>query len=799
MAIVKWFLRQTRAKKVLIISFFFGLVVFAFCLPSPLFDDPVCMVLEAENGELLGARIASDEQWRFPPREKVPLKFREAIVAFEDKRFFSHPGFDPIAFGRALYHNIRKGEIVSGGSTLTMQVIRISRKGKSRTVVEKIIEIIQSLRLELSYSKEEILGLYASHAPFGGNTVGLDAAAWRYFGKSPELMSWGETSLLAVLPNSPSLIHPGRNREALLLKRNKLLKKLFQNSFISESTYKLAVDEPIPDQPQALPRITPHLLDRVGREIFKNKKDNDWMLTSTIDATMQEKITSICQRYSNLLRNNDVNNLAALVIEIETGEVKAYVGNAPGTGPLNGEEVDIITSKRSTGSILKPLLYALMLQEGSILPKSLVSDVPTNLNGFKPENYLETYDGVVKADVALARSLNVPFVRMLQNYGLEKFHYNLKKLGLTTLNQPPSHYGLTLILGGAEGTLWEITNIYACMARTLKNHYIHNGFYDELDWRPPTYIRNNLSNSTKPDLQKTTPFLSSDAIWFAFEAMNEVVRPSSEGDWQRFQSSRRIAWKTGTSYGNRDAWAIGITPKYAVGIWIGNADGEGRPGLVGVQAAAPLLFDIFELLPQGLWFDAPFDNFSKLAICKTSGYLALDICEKDTVNVPQNAINARSCPYHQIIPLDPLEKWRVNSSCELPVNMKLVSWFTLPPLEEHYYRIKNPVYKTLPAFKPGCNTYTVSELPMQLIYPKDPLKIKVPIDLDGRPSRAVFKVAHRVENAILYWHLDNEYVGQTNAFHTFEFKPTYGVHKLTVVDERGNLLEQKFEVLPNNP
>jgi penicillin-binding protein 1C len=335
------------------------------------------------------------------------------------------------------------------------------------------------------------------------------------------------------------------------------------------------------------------------------------------------------------------------------------------------------------------------------------------------------------------------------------------------------------------------------MSRVLGKHYSYNGQYNDRNWHEAYYLKQLNTEQNKPTLEKQTSYIGSDAIWFAFQAMNEVVRPTSEGEWERFQSSRRVAWKTGTSFGNRDAWAIGITPAFAVGIWIGNGDGEGRPGLIGVQTAAPFLFDLFELLPESKWFDPPYDNMRKVRICSQSGFLALESCPVDTVYTPTNALNAQACPYHQILHLDNSGKWRVNAACESPNAMKTESWFVLPPLEEHYYKQRNPSYKSLPPFREDCKTYATraSEATMQLIYPKNAVKIYVPIDLDGNLSRTVFKVAHRSEEAMLYWHLDNEYIGSTKTFHSFELLPSAGKHRLTVVDQNGNILEQEFEVL----
>ena len=344
---------------------FLGILIVAywFCLPFPLFQDPTSMVLEDVEGNLLGARIASDGQWRFPQTDSVPEKFEKAIIEFEDRRFYSHPGVDPIGIARAFSQNIKAGKIVSGGSTLSMQVIRISRKGKSRSIFQKMIEIIQATRLEIKFSKENILSLYASHAPFGGNVVGIDAASWRYFGKKPQLLSWAEAATLAVLPNSPALIHPGRNRQALLEKRNRLLDRLLEKGDINKLTCELAKEESLPEKPLPLPQLAPHLLERAYAENFRGKKNKRTRFRSTINKDLQNHVNRILANHQRRLKDNLIHNIAAVIVEVETGNIVAYAGNVK-SGKKHNEAVDVIKAERSTGSILKPFLYAMMLDEG---------------------------------------------------------------------------------------------------------------------------------------------------------------------------------------------------------------------------------------------------------------------------------------------------------------------------------------------------------------------------------------------------------------------------------------------------
>jgi len=388
------------------------LMAYAFCLPKHLFKDPTATVITSSNNTLLGAQIAKDGQWRFPHNDSIPEKFKTCIIQFEDEYFYKHPGFNPISIFKALRDNLKSNAIKRGGSTLTQQVIRLSRKGTARTYLEKIKEIILATRLELRESKDKILAYYSSNAPFGGNVVGLDAASWRYFNRHATELSWAENATLAVLPNAPSLIYPGKNQERLLKKRNRLLTKLLNNQIIDSLTYKLSIAEGLPQKPYPLPQTAPHLLQKISKTHY-----GEYMQTS-IDKALQEQVNNIVKTHYNQLSQNEIHNASVLVLDVKTRQVLTYIGNTP-TDRTHQKDVDIIDKPRSTGSILKPFLYAAMLDSGDLLPHTLVADIPTQLGSYNPENYDKTYDGVVPASLALSRSLNVPAVRMLQEFGLK--------------------------------------------------------------------------------------------------------------------------------------------------------------------------------------------------------------------------------------------------------------------------------------------------------------------------------------------------------------------------------------------
>ncbi|RYD80849.1 MAG: penicillin-binding protein 1C [Sphingobacteriales bacterium] len=767
------------------------LLVFLFSLPSKLFKSPTSYVIEASNGNLLSATIAGDGQWRFPVADSVPLKFKNCIIAFEDKRFYGHFGIDFLAMSRAMRQNFNAKSVVSGGSTLTMQVIRLSRK-QDRTIWQKLLEVILALRLEVKYSKEQIIGLYAANAPFGSNVVGLEAASWRYYGRDAKTLSWGEMATLAVLPNSPSLVHPGKNSARLIKKRNDLLDKLARLKYIDHATANLSKLEPVPGKPLPLPQNAPHLLNR-----FKAERTvlgiSSTRIKSTLNEDIQLKINSILKRYNNRYRANDINNISALVLDARTGNVVSYVGNIyqPENADLQSH-VDMIKAPRSPGSTLKPLLYASMLNDGFILPHTLIPDIPTQIAGYSPQNYDLGYDGAISADKALSRSLNIPAVKMLQQYKYERFYDKLKKLGIGTLNQPADHYGLSLILGGSEVTMWDLTNTYMGMVRTLNHFNTYKGLYNPDDYKQATYFVSD--EKVKEDYQRTS-FLDHGAIWATFNAMEEVMRPGDEGLWEQFSSSQRVAWKTGTSFGFRDAWAVGLTPNYVVCVWVGNADGEGRPGLVGIEAAAPVLFDIFKLLPKGKWFETPTTKLKKIKVCKQSGYKAGENCP-DVMDepVPTSGEKTAICPFHKLIHLDRSGTYRVTDQCESIANMQHKSWFILPPAMEYYYKIKNSDYKSLPPFMAGCENNGSNNV-MELIYPKNGAIVYIPLELDGTRGKIVLNAAHRNQNSKIYWHIDNEYVASTTNYHQLAVSPAPGKHLLTLVDENGERLTQTFTIL----
>lgn len=718
------------------------MLLWLFVAPMRLFrGTQYSTVVESAEGELLGARIAADGQWRFPASPSrpatssrptpslpaatgnpVPERFAKALVQFEDRHFYWHPGVNPVAIVRALRDNIKSGHVVSGGSTITMQVIRLSRGGK-RTFWNKLIEAEEAIRLECHSSKKKILALYAANAPFGGNVVGLDAASWRYFGRPPQELSWAESATLAVLPNSPSSIHPGRDREALLAKRNRLLNRLLEHGDIDRDTYDAALTETLPDEPLPLPGYASHFVESAPKGVRTR---------STLQFGLQKAVEEVVRRRSDALAAEGIADMAAIVMDNRSGEVVAYVGNSSPERERPGKQVDIAAAPRSTGSILKPFLYADALEDGTILPGTLLPDIPVNMGGFAPQNFDRQFYGAVPASEALARSLNVPSVFLLRKYGVERFWEDLRSRGLSTLTHPAGHYGLSLILGGAEAKLTDITAAYSAMVQA--------------------------------SIRKKGHFQGRDlALWYTFEALKEVNRPD-QLDWRLIGSVRKAAWKTGTSYGFRDAWAVGMTPEYTIGVWAGNAEGAGVPGLTGARAAGPVMFDILNLLPESAgWFQEPSEGVMA-DVCPRSGFLAGPDCpERTAMLLPPAALDSEPCPYHG------------------------GGEFALPPVMEWYYRPHHPEYS---------GPRERQDAVMEFIYPSSGATLSFPPQLSGEAPGAVFRLAHRNPGNTVWWHLDGSYVAETTMIHSLRLAPSPGPHILTAVDQDGNSVSVRFTVRP---
>jgi penicillin-binding protein 1C len=729
-------------------------------------------IVNDAKGNLLSATVASDGQWRFPKPDSVPHRVSESIRYFEDEYFYWHPGINPASLLRAVWQNARDGKVVSGASTINMQIARMMANHE-RTLSNKLAEMMVALKLGLMYSKKELMIDYASMAPFGGNVVGLEAASWRYYGRSSHLLSWAEAATLAVLPNNPGSIFPGTQDSLLIRKRNRLLYKLKENELIDLQTYELSLLEPVPSAPLRIPTAANHLLTTFS------KHNPGKRLSSTLDPFWQSRVTDLVEAHHQLMIDNGVDNVAALVVELSSGRVLTYKGNTDDAN-ADGYQVDMLQRARSPGSSLKPLLFAAALDKGFINRKTLLPDVPSFFGGFSPKNFNNGYSGVVPANVALSRSLNIPYVHLLQTYTYEQFHQDLRDWGFSSLDKPAGHYGLTLALGGCEVTPWELANVYFAM-------------YRKLTGQPNRSIHFEQTNS--PATMPSIP-LGADAIWQTFQTMTTLARPEGERTWRTFSSSQLIAWKTGTSHGFRDAWAVGLNSNVLVIVWVGNADGEGRADLTGIKAAAPLMHRILRLSPNDPnWLKKLKPFFSKEKVCTVSGMLANTHCPAEEMEVTQHASRSGLCPYHKTFVLDKSGTYRVSGDCYALHQAVQETVFVLPPVQGYYYQQEVPDYRGIPPLHPDC---TDGLNPIGIIYPNFNSKVFIPKEMDGSTGRAIFKATHQVPGVELFWHVDEIYLGKTTDDHQQAVWLPAGSHMLTVMDAEGHKLSRPFEVIGEN-
>ncbi|MGY5353970.1 penicillin-binding protein 1C [Wenyingzhuangia sp. IMCC45467] len=755
---------------------------YAFLLPNHLFKEDYSTVIFSSDEQLLGATIANDEQWRFPPSQQIPDKIKKCILFYEDEYFNYHFGFNPIAMGKAMITNLKNNRIKRGASTITQQVIRLSRNQR-RTYTEKLIELIWATRLEFSKSKEEILNLYVHHAPYGGNVVGLEMASWKYFGTSPNKLSWAESATLAVLPNAPSLIFPGKNKALLKNKRDFLLAKLKNKGIINQLTYDLAIQEEIPQKPVTIPQDNLHLLSEVKQQ-HQGKR-----AVTSIDYNLQKSALNTVEKYYHQYQKNNIHNIAVLILNVKTKKVVAYVGNSP-TNIENQKFVDMIKAQRSTGSTLKPILYMGLLNNGELLPNMLVPDIPTQIQEYTPQNFDMTYAGAISAKKAIAKSLNIPAVRLLRQYGLHKFKNDLNYLGLKNINKPVDHYGLTLILGGAESSLWHITNMYANLASTV-NHYTENNsqYLTKEHQYSSYYLNDKIDLGTKVYEQN---IFDAGSIYLGFDAMTELSRPEDDKEWKHYSSSKKIAWKTGTSFGNKDAWSIGVNKDYAIGVWIGNADGEGIANMTGVNHAAPIMFELLEKLPKKNWFTTPLDELREIDVCTISGYKANPLCpvRKELIPLVNNV--TLPCPFHQKIFLDQKEQYRVYKNCVSSNDIKEKTWFILPPNQAWYYKKNNSNYVAVPPVKKEC--IQANSKVMDFLSPNENTTFILTKDFNEKLNAIVIKATHQRNTETLFWYIDNTFIKKTNQHHEIAITPQKGKHQIIVVDQSGNKIIRNINI-----
>lgn len=705
------------------------------------FKSRYSKILYDKNGEILSVFLNDEEQWHIKSTD-IPKRLKIAVINYEDRKFYSHFGVDFLALMRAFVNNFNSTQR-SGASTISMQTIKLWDK-KDRTYFNKFNEIIQSFALENAFSKDEILKLYLSNAPYGGNLVGYEAAILFYFDKNPKDLTWAQAALLAILPNQPGLINLEKNKTKLLNKRNKLLAKLYERKLINKDIYELSLKEPLPNfkpRKNIAPHLALRLLNDDNKEIF-----------SSIDKKIQLKIEKKAKEFSYTLQQKGIQNLAIILADTKTRKILAYVGSQDFYDMVNLGQINGNTAKRSVGSTLKPFLYALSIDEGIIAPESILLDVPTFFSNFNPQNANKKYYGIISAREALQRSLNVPFVSLLQDYGYEKFFYKLKTF-LNFEDENYKRYGLSLILGTKELSLEDLVKLYLGLAN-----------YGELA---------NLSFIRDENLSGVVRMFSKGSAYLTLEAMKELQRVGLEN----YNKEKIISWKTGTSYGRKDAWAIGATPKYTLGVWVGNFNGEANANLYGVSIAGDLLFEILGLLDEVDLEFAPSDDLMTIKLDSISKYRYDENLNTSYIHTlyPKEANILRTSPF-----LKKVYEYQGKELDSKDIHFKDAKAFIkldLPAYALHFFQQRNFKFSS----KKGVN----------IIYPKDNLKLILAKDLNGMKG-LVAKVAN-LNNEKLFWYLNQKLIYEGNE-NTQNLNLKEGKYQLFIISQSGEQDTVWFEI-----
>lgn len=784
--------KKFNRKSLLILLFaILTIILILIIIPDPdkILYKRFGLIITDENGVVLRSYLNKEDSWCLVDFGEIPDNIAKSVIFSEDRWFYYHFGINPVALIRALLLNIKYKRVVSGGSTITMQVARIAGRNK-RNVFYKFYEILQAIKLEILYSKNYILKLYLNYAPYGGNIYGYKSAALRYFGKNPENLSWAEAATLAVLPNAPGLVSPTKSNNILKAKRDALLHKLFSKKIIDSITLEMSLNEEIANLNIPFEIIAPQFCDYVKKRYTEKSNKDYGIVNTTLNAGIQKLVEDIVK--ANAKKNSliGINNACAIVIDGQTTEVKAWVASQDFYDEENKGQVNGVIAPRSTGSVLKPFLYAMAIDRGILIPQTLISDIPSNFGSYSPSNSDGKFNGLVTAKEALTRSLNVPAVKILSKIGVDNFYRFLKRAGLKNLFRNSEEYGLPLILGGAEASLYEISGLYLGLARY--------GVFVE-----PKIIKEKNSNFKKNLSEKSARLISEGASYLILDVLKEVRRPNSEQLWEYFSSLNPIAWKTGTSYGYKDAWAIGVTPSYIVGVWCGNFDGTPNVLLSGSKVAGNLMLEIFRALEsegknkaKNIWFSPPKNKLINIEICSKTGYSAGPFCmDKILAEFPISAVPLTVCPYHTVIYTTIDGRYEVCSSCWEPGKYEKKYILNWPAEIMQFLRDRRLLSEARPPHNPACPGIKKSDN-VSIIYPLNGITIVIPKDFDGKYQKIAFSAASRKKEISIFWYLNGLYLGKTIGINNFEYLPEPGENILTIVDgESGDSVSVKFNVI----
>jgi penicillin-binding protein 1C len=740
------------------VAFFILFIVTDFIFPLKI-SIPYSTLITDRQGEVFHAFLSPDDKWRmFIQKDEITDQLEKTILYKEDKYFYYHPGINPFAIVRALIRNIAKGKRTSGASTITMQVARLLDP-KERSYRNKMIEMFRALQIEFHFSKKEILQLYLNLVPYGGNIEGVKAASYLYFGKSPDHLSLAEITVLAIIPNRPTSLRIGYADNFILEERNRWLNHFQENSLWSDDIIADAIDEPFEAYRRERPRLAPHLAIRLFREYPSLN-----IITTSIDMNIQEKAEKIVKDYSFGLHAKNIHNASVLILDNHSHEVLAYLGSADFFDAQHAGQVDGIRAIRSPGSTLKPLLYGNCFESGLATPKTMVNDLPVNFFGYQPENYTGQYNGMVSVEYALINSLNVPAVEFLDKYSVETFVQDLTGAGFRQIEKDNEKLGLSLILGGCGVSLEELCNLFSSFANS-----------------------GNLipaSLSINESQQDSMEVLSPGAAFMVTEILTQLNRPDFPQQWQNIPHLPHIAWKTGTSYGRRDAWSIGYNKNYTVGVWVGNFSGEGVPGLSGAEAAAPLLFSIFNTIDRESdknWNQPP-DEVDFRYVCTESGLMPSEFCEDQVIDYYLREISSiEKCSHMKIIFVNPDSTVSYCSNC-IPSSGFIKAWYpNHSPAMMEYYEKNQIKFQKIPPHNTDCEKVFVEGAPI-ITSPTENAEYFLSIE-DSLQLCLKCQAAADVEK--IYWYINDKFTSESKPGNNLFVKVPEGNVKISCSDDKG--------------
>lgn len=746
-------------KRFLIVAVCCLLLFFLLNILFPLPDKiEYSTVITDNKGEVVNAFLTKDQKWRMKTElEEISPLLRKTIIAKEDKYFYSHPGVNIFAIGRTAFNNLLHMKRTSGASTITMQVAR-ALEPRKRNFLSKIIETFRAFQLEWKYSKNEILQMYLNLVPYGGNIEGVKSASLLYFKKNPDHLSLAEITALSIIPNRPSSLVIGKNNDLILKERNHWLQKFASDGVFTKKEIEDAIAEPLNAYRTTVPHFIPHLS-------YKLKfQSNASTIKTNIVLNTQLKLEKLTEDYIRALKLKNIRNASIIVIDNKTHKVVSYVGSASFTDTTDGGQVNGASAIRQPGSTLKPLLYGLCIDEGLLTPKTILNDVPVNYAGYAPENYDQKFNGYVTLEYALDHSLNIPAVKSLELLGKDQLINKLVACDFRQIQKDRNKLGLSMVLGGCGATLEQLTGLFSAFA--------NEGLYVR-----PQFLQSDSSS-------KKTRILSSAASYMITEILSKVNRPDFPLNWTATEHMPKIAWKTGTSYGRRDAWSVGYNKNYTVGVWVGNFSGIGVPELSGANTATPLLFKIFNTIDYDSnsdWYEPPKDCDLR-QVCSETGLPPGPNCTNFISDYFIPLISStKQCNHLQEIKISADSSISYCQTCAPATGyIKRLYRITTPEMQE-YFNQNEIAYQKLPPHNPDCEKIFKGAGPRIT----SPLNGNEYFINTKEPEPLQLKATTGTDVTKIYWYINDQFYKTSNAGEKQFFLPKEGPVKISCTDDKG--------------